>query len=258
MNTGILNYQIIKLFGNSSETGNNADSGTLLNEERSNDDQLGNLPPSYSQAMLWPPTYNYIKQFFYEQADTNDSTNALDRINKCPQQANQQQNNLINEQNSKIISLAENNQTNQAKARIPSSLSCSFLNGQIVYLVNTLNNTSTLNMSISNNLNCGTSLDVRGTTDRSPILNKNSRVQIISSGNLTETENTLSLNIDDPDAFKIDEQNKPEANLFNQFRITRSITSENLPYNALKRFSIKILRRIKSMQNLKGESIVNV
>lgn len=291
MNTGLLNYQIIKLFGNNSpnsDTGN-ADSNTL-NEERSNftsnDDLLdGNncsLPPSYSQAMLWPPTYNYIKRLLYEQTDSmlenqldnNENVNyVLDRIDKYHQQTNQQNNQFEQQQlnmMNKLSVSSDNQQSNQLKhTRIPSSLSCSFLNGQIVYLVNTLKNpvTATLNSSIeNNNLNCGTSLDVKGTTTvDSPILmNKNSRVQIIGAGSLHETEN-LSLNIDDLNHTLIVDENESNLNDLNVLKnsssyqnssIPRSFTSENFSY--LKRFSIRILRRIKSMQNLNEKPDVNV
>lgn len=283
--TGLLNYQIIKLFGNNNADTANADSS--LNDERSNytsnDDLIvgnhRNLPPSYSQAMLWPPTYAYLKQMLYEQADANsanqlDNENVnyvLDRIDKY-QQTNQQQS-MIEQTNCKRNTNASNDnqpQTNQCKARIPSSLSCSFLNGQIVYVVNTLRSTtSTSNAAEAR----GTSLDVPQVTtsdDCRSLMNANSRVQIISAGNLQETENSnLSFQIDSLNrALIIDEQdehkfdklnllaNSPNLMVNTYRNIPRSFTSENVSY--LKRFSIRILRRIKSMQNIAQKPDVNV
>lgn len=296
-NTGILNYQIIKLFGSADA---NADSSTVLNDERSNfttsnDDLLGNhqhhhnlsqLPPSYSQAMLWPPTYSYIKQLLYDQANpvaenqldnANENVNyVLDRIDKYQQQqtntndaAGRHHSSLV-EASLNMNKLAADHQTARLKSRIPSSLSCSFLNGQIVYTVNTLKNntTATLNSAIDD-LSGGNSLDVKGSTtaDCSPILNANSRVQIIGSGSLHETEN-LPLHLDTLSrALMIDERQQQQpgklamlgnssSQMLNSCRalIPRSFTSTALSSSYLKRFSIRILRRIKSMQNLNANS----
>lgn len=297
MNTGILNYQIIKLFGSADA---NADSSTVLNDERSNfttsnDDLLGNhqhhnfsqLPPSYSQAMLWPPTYSYIKQLLYDQANpvaenqldnANENVNyVLDRIDKY-QQTNAQGRDAASRHHSSLVEQSLNmnklatstdHQAARLKARIPSSLSCSFLNGQIVYTVNTLKNntTTTLNSAIdAGDLSGGNSLDVKGSTaaECSPILNANSRVQIVGSGSLHETENlplhldTLSraLMIDEQQPGKLSMLGNSSSQMLNSCRqlIPRSFTSTALSSSYLKRFSIRILRRIKSMQNLNAKA----
>lgn len=273
----------------------NAESTEERSNFTSNDNLLGghcSLPPSYSIAMMYPPTYNYIKQLLCEQGDTNatgenqlDNENVnyvLERIDKFDkyQQTNQTNDSTIEQSNKLSATSTDNNRelSNQVKTRIPSSLSCSFLNGQIVYLVNTLQHTTTtLGSSMETNLNCGTSLDVKETTPdcSGQPMNANSRVQIISAGNLhhmsiSESENNnLILQIDNLNhALIIDEEDASKFNklkflinssnlMLNSFRnIPRSCTSENISHSYLKRFSIRILRRIKSMHNLSTQRTI--
>ena len=239
--------------------------------------------------MLWPPTYSYIKQLLYDQANpvaenqldnANENVNyesvnyVLDRIDKYQQAAatpaNRHHSSLVEQSiNMNKLAASTDHQAGQLKARIPSSLSCSFLNGQIVYTVNTIKNntTDTLNSIDGGDLNCGNSLDVKGSAEAecSPVLNANSRVQIIGSGSLHETENlplhldslSRALMIEEPTQSKLAMLGASSNLMLSSCRqlIPRSFTSTALSSSYLKRFSIRILRRIKSMQNLKPESV---
>ena len=287
MNVAQMNYQVVKLFGanstvaaTNSSTANEssvpvvAANATALSESSDNTNLLpstaalgtnNSFPPSYSEAMLWPPTYsslvlpqNYGESTLANNIAHNGGSNHNDSnldSSACRSSHFQTRDQTPNDyrtvqqsttsvgQNSSswtsCVHLLSNERTEDQSTQIKptsnwplrSSVSCSLLHGQLVYLVNPLPvllrnagrpsanvERKQSNTSIDSNLNEMVICDQENQSART-------RTDVRRKSDLNQLMDKLG-------------------------NMKRSFTAQHVP-QVMRQFSSQILTRIKSMHNLR-------